>query len=248
MENNTRGSGGAGGKGPQGEGRRHSLRGTEREGRTSGSILLLLLTSNLCCSPSHREGALPSRPTCASCPIGHPGPSSGPRVPRRRRRARHRPCRAAYQSCLSRGKDGWHHTTRTAHGPHTELSGRERAIATADSAVGMPNANPNWIADQFGSAGFSRWWATVPTAATVVIAEVALPHWRYVAGRGLRGRPSVRYRASGAGPPRLSHRRRCGDGGPPTRKPRGAELISRSSADWHAHCRIRSSDRSPCKL
>jgi hypothetical protein len=34
-----------------------------------------------------------------------------------------------------------------------------------------------------------------------VIAEVALPRWRYVAGRGLHGRPSVRYRTCRLGAP-----------------------------------------------
>ena len=34
-----------------------------------------------------------------------------------------------------------------------------------------------------------------------MIAEVALPRWRYVAGRGLHGRPSVRYRTCRLGAP-----------------------------------------------
>jgi hypothetical protein len=34
-----------------------------------------------------------------------------------------------------------------------------------------------------------------------VIAEVALPRWRYVAVRGLHGRPSVRYRTCRLGAP-----------------------------------------------
>jgi len=40
-----------------------------------------------------------------------------------------------------------------------------------------------------------------PQSGDGVIAEVALPRWRYVAGRGLHGRPSVRYRTCRLGAP-----------------------------------------------
>jgi hypothetical protein len=40
-----------------------------------------------------------------------------------------------------------------------------------------------------------------PESGDGVIAEVALPRWRYVAGRGLHGRPSVRYRTCRLGAP-----------------------------------------------
>ena len=40
-----------------------------------------------------------------------------------------------------------------------------------------------------------------PHSGDGVIAEVALPRWRYVAGRGLHGRPSVRYHTCRLGAP-----------------------------------------------
>ena len=46
-----------------------------------------------------------------------------------------------------------------------------------------------------------------PQSGDGVIAEVALPRWRYVAGRGLHGRPSVRHHSCRLGAPDAVPRR-----------------------------------------
>ena len=56
-------------------------------------------------------------------------------------------------------------------------------------------ADPNRLCGVFSLAGHR------PQSGDGVIAEVALPRWRYVAGRGLHGRPSVRYRTCRLGAP-----------------------------------------------
>jgi hypothetical protein len=67
--------------------------------------------------------------------------------------------------------------------------------AAADSAVRLLFADPNRLCGVFSLAGHR------PQSGDGVIAEVALPRWRYVAGRGLHGRPSVRYRTCRLGAP-----------------------------------------------
>jgi hypothetical protein len=56
-------------------------------------------------------------------------------------------------------------------------------------------SDPNRLCGVFSLAGHR------PQSGDGVIAEVALPRWRYVSGRGLHGRPSVRYRTCRLGAP-----------------------------------------------
>jgi hypothetical protein len=75
------------------------------------------------------------------------------------------------------------------------IRGAQEFAAAADSAVRLLVSDPNRLCGVFSLAGHH------PQSGDGVIAEVALPRWRYVAGHGLHGRPSVRYRTYRLGAP-----------------------------------------------
>jgi hypothetical protein len=85
------------------------------------------------------------------------------------------------------------------HGMWSDQTVAQEFAAAADSAVSLSLSllvsDPNRLCGVFSLARHR------PQSGDGVIAEVALPRWRCVAGRGLHGRPSVRYRTCRLGAP-----------------------------------------------
>jgi hypothetical protein len=88
-----------------------------------------------------------------------------------------------------------HQVSRVSSQRVRRLRVSQEFAAAADSAVSLVVSDPNRLCAVFSLAGHR------PQSGDGVIAEVALPRWRYVAGRGLHGRPSVRYRTCRLGAP-----------------------------------------------